>query len=151
MARSLCKRNRTPQRFDQWGIESLEVRRLLSQGPIPLVVTPAAHWTFDDGTGTSASDLSGNAHVGALGSGVTWVPGNVGAHAISLDGSATAVVTSTGPVVDTSSSFTASAWVNLNSISGYQTVLSIAGNTVAGFYLGLRADTGTFSIRTHIV
>src|SRR5581483_6712018 len=46
---------------------------------------------------------------------------------------------------DTSASFTVSAWVNLSNVSGYQTVVSIAGTNVAGFYLGLRADTGAFS------
>jgi alpha-L-arabinofuranosidase len=106
---------------------------------------PAAHWTFDDGSGATAVDSSGNGHTATLGSGVSWVSGNVGTNAVSLNGTASAVVTATGPVVNTAGSFTASAWVDLNNLSGYQTVISIAGNTVAGFYLGLRGDTGTFS------
>jgi hypothetical protein len=48
-------------------------------------------------------------------------------------------------MIDTADSFTASAWVSLNSLSGYQTVVSIAGNTVAGFFLQLRGDTGSFA------
>lgn len=125
--------------------EALEGRTLLSVGGIPTVPVPAAHWTFDEGAGETAGDSSGNGHSGTLGSGVSWTAGNVGTGAISLNGSATGVVTVPGPVVNTAGSFTASAWVDLASVSGYETVVSIAGTNVAGFYLGLRADTGTFS------
>ncbi len=118
--------------------EQLESRTLFSV-TIPAVPTPAAHWTFDDGSGTIAADSSGNGHNGTLGAGVSWVAGNVGSGAISLAGTSTGVVTVTGPVVNTAGSFTVSAWVDLASISGYQTVVSIAGTNVAGFYLGLRA------------
>jgi alpha-L-arabinofuranosidase len=124
--------------------EVLETRRLLS-GTIPTVPTPAAHWAFDEGTGTTAADSSGNGHNGTLGTGVTWATGNVGTHAIKMTGTSTGVVTATGPVVNTSGSFTASAWVDLASLSGYQTILSIAGNNVAGFFLQFRGDTGTFA------
>ncbi len=126
-------------------VESLEPRRFLSIGSIPTVPSPAAHWSFDEGTGTSAADSSGNGKTGTLGAGVTWSAGNVGTNAISLTGTSTGVVTATSPVVNTAGSFTASAWVDLASLSGYQTVVSIAGTTVAGFYLGLRGDTGAFS------
>ena len=64
-------------------VESLEARRLLSV-VIPAVPTPAAHWTFDAGTGTIAADSSGNGHTGTLGAGVSWVAGNVGTGAISV-------------------------------------------------------------------
>jgi alpha-L-arabinofuranosidase len=125
-------------------LEPLEARTLLS-GSIPTVPTPTAHWAFDEGTGTIASDSSGNGNTATLGAGVSWVTGNVGSNAISLTGTSSGVVTATGPVVNTAGSFTASAWVDLASLSGYQTVVSIAGTNVAGFFLQLRADTGTFA------
>jgi alpha-L-arabinofuranosidase len=106
--------------------------------------TVAAHWTFDEGSGTTAADSSGNGHTGTLGAGVSWVAGEVGPHAIAVNGSSTGNVDVPGPVVDTTQSFTVSAWVKLNSLSGYQTVVSIDGSTVSGFYLQLRGDTGTF-------
>jgi alpha-L-arabinofuranosidase len=127
-----------------WTVEWLEARTLLSLS-IPTVPSPAAHWAFDEGAGTIAADSSGNGHTATLGAGVSWVAGNVGSGAISLTGTSDGVVTANGPVVNTAGSFTASAWVDLASLSGYQTVVSIAGTTVAGFYLGLRADTGAFS------
>ena len=125
--------------------ESLEARTLLSVGPIPTVPTPAAHWTFDEGAGTIAADSSGNGHNATLGAGVSWTAGNVGTHAISVTGTATGVATATGPVVNTAGSFTVSAWVNFAALGGYQTVVSIAGTNVAGFFLQLRGDTGNFA------
>ena len=119
---------------------------VLTVGPIPAVPVPAAHWTFDEGVGPTAADVTGNGHSGTLGSSVSWSAGDVGAHAITLNGTAAAVVTATGPAVNTANSFTVSAWVKLNSLSGFQTVVSIAGTTVAGFFLQLRGDTGTFAL-----
>jgi len=115
-------------------------------GTIPAVPSAAGHWSFDEGSGTTAADSSGNGHTATLGSGASWATGNVGTHAIALGGTAAGLATVTGPVVNTASSFTASAWVKLNNLSGYQTVLSISGANVSGFYLGLRGDTGTFAL-----
>ncbi len=143
--RAIARRSSLFANATGWLVEPLEPRRLLSVGTIPTVPTPAGHWTFDEGTGHTAHDTSGNNHSGSLGSGATWTTGNVGTHAISLNGSSSGVVTVTGPVVNTANSFTASAWVDLNSLSGYQTVLSIAGTNVAGFFLQYRGDTGTFA------
>jgi alpha-L-arabinofuranosidase len=126
-------------------VEALENRRLLSVTSIPTVPTPAAAWTFDEGTGTTAADSSGNGHTVTLSAGASWTAGNVGTHALSVNGTSTGVATATGPVVDTAGSFTVSAWVDLSVVSGYETVVSIAGTNVAGFYLGLRQDTGAFS------
>lgn len=114
-------------------------------GTIPGVPTPAVRWTLDEGNGTTAADSSGNHKTATLGTGVSWATGNVGTHAISLAGTSTGVATVSSPVVNTATSFTASAWVKLASLSGYQTVVSIAGTHVAGFYLGLRGDTGTLA------
>ncbi len=125
--------------------ESLEIRTLLSGGSIPTVPAPAAHWTFDQGTGTTAADASGNSHTVTLGTGASWTAGNVGTNAITVNGTSSGVATATGPVVNTAGSFTVSAWVDLASLSGYQTVVSIAGTNVAGFFLQLRGDTGTFA------
>ncbi|MCZ7644597.1 MAG: tandem-95 repeat protein [Planctomycetota bacterium] len=36
---------------------------------------PIAHWSFDEGAGTTAADSSGNGHNGTLQNGPTWVPG----------------------------------------------------------------------------
>lgn len=125
-------------------LESLEGRRLPAADPIPAIVPPAAAWTFDEASG-SATDTSGNGKTAKLGTGVSRATGNVGQRAIATNGTAAGAATVTGAVVNTANSFTVSAWVKLNALGGYQTVTSISGNTVSGFYLGLRGDTGTFA------
>ncbi|MEU2777892.1 alpha-L-arabinofuranosidase C-terminal domain-containing protein [Streptomyces sp. NPDC007162] len=103
----------------------------------------AAHWSFDEGSGTSAADSSGNGRPATLQGAAGWDTGKVGAHSLSLtaDGNATA----SGPALDTSKAFSVAAWVNLAQLGGYQTAVSIDGKSVSAFYLGLRDDTGTFA------
>src|SRR5271166_6371711 len=43
-----------------------------------LAQSPAASWTFDDGSGTKAADSSGNGHTATLANGVSWVTGEIG-------------------------------------------------------------------------
>jgi len=47
-----------------------------------------AHWSLDDGSGTTASDMSGNGHDGTIGGAVNFVPGQTGM-ALDFDGSST--------------------------------------------------------------
>ncbi|WP_329443405.1 alpha-L-arabinofuranosidase C-terminal domain-containing protein [Streptomyces canus] len=105
--------------------------------------TAAAHWSFDEGTGTTAADTAGNAHTATLQGAAGWDTGKVGAHSLSLTAGGNA--TASGPVVDTSKAFSVAAWVNLAQLGGYQTAVSIDGTAVSAFYLGLRDDTGTFA------
>jgi len=93
-----------------------------------IVPASAGTWPFSEGSGTTTADSSGNGHTGTLGSGVTWAAPEVGAHSIALNGTAAGAVTVSGPVVNTAASYTASAWVYLNSITGSnQTFVSING------------------------
>ncbi|HEY7120897.1 MAG TPA: LamG-like jellyroll fold domain-containing protein [Tepidisphaeraceae bacterium] len=125
-----------------YAVEGIERRILLSSAALP---APAGQWHFDEGAGVTAADFSGQGNTATLDTGATWAAGNVGRGAINLNGNSTALATVNGPVVDTSLSFTASAWVKLSNLTGYQTFVSIAGTNVSGFYLQLRADTGTFA------
>ncbi|MFB0553632.1 MAG: LamG domain-containing protein, partial [Phycisphaerae bacterium] len=47
-----------------------------------------AHWPLDEGSGTTAIDLSGNGHDGTIGGTANWVPGQTGL-ALDFDGSST--------------------------------------------------------------
>jgi hypothetical protein len=105
----------------------------------------AGYWKFDEGSGTTASDASVDGYTGTLQSGASWTTGQIGSHALSLNGSNTSYVDIPNTVVDTTQSFSVAAWVKLNSIGGYQTIVSIDGNQVSAFYLQLRGDTGTFA------
>jgi large repetitive protein len=91
---------------------------------------PAGWWRLDESTGAAASDASGNQQIGALSSGVSWAGG-----AASFNGS-TGVVTTAGPVLDTTASYSVSAWVNLSTTPTYfQTVVSQEAVHNSGFYL----------------
>jgi len=47
-----------------------------------------AHWPLDEGSGTTAVDLSGNGHDATIGGTANWVPGQIGL-ALDFDGSST--------------------------------------------------------------
>ena len=109
---------------------------------------PVAWYKFDEGSGTSAADASGNGQTGTLQAGATWATGLVGPYCVSLAGTNTSFVDVAAPVVDTTQSYTVMGWINLTQVSGYQTMVSIDGNTVSGFFLQLRGDTGKFGFAT---
>jgi alpha-L-arabinofuranosidase len=105
----------------------------------------SAHWTYDEGTGTAAADSTGNGNAQTLAAGAGWATGRVGAHSVSFNGSSTGYASAVAPVVDTRSSFSVAAWVNLSSTTGFQDIASVDGAQVSGFYLQLRGDTGKFA------
>jgi alpha-L-arabinofuranosidase len=109
-------------------------------------VNQDAHWTYDEGSGTSAADSSGNGHTATLGSGAGWTTAaRIGTHALTLDGSANATATATGPAADTSQGFSVAAWVKLNKTTGDQTIVTGKGANAAGYALQFRSSTGKFA------
>ncbi|MGN6872593.1 MAG: LamG-like jellyroll fold domain-containing protein [Solirubrobacteraceae bacterium] len=110
--------------------------------------TLTGHWAFDEGSGMVAADSSGGGHPLRLAGGASWGPGVVGPSALSVNGSQQ-YAAATGSVIDTTQSFTVSAWVNLNNTNGYQTFVSQDGTQVSGFYLQLRRDSHRFAF-THL-
>src|SRR5690348_12515062 len=86
---------------------------------------PASRWQFDEGTGQTAADSAG-AHPATLTGGATWGPGIQGSSALVTNG-AGAFADTGATIIDTAQSFTVSAWVKLNRVTGYQTVVSVDG------------------------
>jgi len=70
---------------------------------------PFAHWKFDETSGTSAADSSGNNYSGTLVNGPTWAAGHVDG-ALNFDGIDDHVATVDDPL-DITGSLTISAWV----------------------------------------
>jgi len=110
---------------------------------------------FDEGTGTTAADVSGNLRSAQLGAGASWVPGAgvLGdGTAASVNGTATGVVTSGKSAVRTDQSFMVSAQVRLDpaavGTTGTLTAVSQDGPLSSGFTLGYdRATKGwTFAL-----
>jgi alpha-L-arabinofuranosidase len=145
---------------------SLAVRQLAGRSHLPVLAalvvllgapagaraatgaTLTGHWRFDEGSGTVAADSSGGGHPLTLAGGASWGPGVVGPSALSVSGNQQ-YAAAAGPVIDTTQSFTVSAWVNLTNTNGYQTFVSQDGSQVSGFFLQLRGDTHRFAF-THL-
>ncbi len=104
---------------------------------------PVSRWQFDEGTGQTAADSVGT-HPATLAGNAAWTPGIHGPSALSLDGAGDFADAGAG-VIDTSQSFTASGWIRLDRVTGYQTLVSVDGSQVSGFYLQLRDDTRRFA------
>ncbi len=115
--------------------------------------TLTGHWTFDEGSGTTAANSVVSGEPLTLENGAGWAAGTVGPYALSLDGAAQQYAQTADPVIDTGHSFTVSAWVYLDNTSGYQTFVSQdgvapgdqTGSNISAFFLQLRADTHQFA------
>jgi hypothetical protein len=102
--------------------------------------SPGAYWAFNEGTGVAAADSLGNVNNLSLQGAAGWVLRSTGNYALNLNGSSSNFATTAGyPVVNTSESFTVSAWVRLNNTGGYQTLTAIEGTNVSPFFLGTNA------------
>lgn len=78
---------------------------------------PVAHWAFDEGSGTTAADSAG-AHPATLLGGAGWTPGIRTASALATNGTSAYADAGAAPV-DVTHSFSVSAWVRLDRITGY--------------------------------
>ena len=108
---------------------------------------PVGHWRFDDGSGTTAKDSSGNNFDGKLLGDPTWVAGKVGSGALSFDGSDGMVEVPEGPALDMDSMLSITAWVNLSGFSTYYFIVCKSpSGTAAVNYPGnyeFRVESGT--------
>jgi len=89
--------------------------------------------------------VTGNANTGTLQAAATWTTGKVGASAVNLTGTATSYVDVTPAVIDTSKSYSVSAWFKPTTVTGNQTIASIDGTSASAFYLGLSGSTFRFA------
>lgn len=110
-----------------------------------LPTADAARWTFDENTGTTAADSSARDMTAKLQGGSSWIGGRSG-YAVSFDGT-TGYAETAGPVVDTGSSFSASAWAYLHSTGkDNSTVLAQDGNRLSSFILGYNGAVGKWTV-----
>jgi hypothetical protein len=108
--------------------------------------TPQLAWTFDEGTGTTSADASGNGRNATLSGGAVWDDDQQVGSALALNGT-TAYAASSGPALRTDGSYTVAAWVRLGAADS--STLPTANQTVVGqdstsnspFYLGYRMLT----------
>ncbi|WP_166029227.1 LamG-like jellyroll fold domain-containing protein [Streptomyces chilikensis] len=113
---------------------------------------PVAGWTLGDAKGSTSAAGTSGAPAAAAGSGVTF--GNAGPTgpadtAASFDGTAGAYLDAGVPVVDTSRTFSVSAWVNIAERPADDiTIVSQDGSGQPGFELGYDVDTQSWVFRT---
>jgi Concanavalin A-like lectin/glucanases superfamily len=96
---------------------------------------PAGRWKLDEGTGTTMADSSGNSHP-ASAANVGWATDATRGKVAVFNGTSS-TATAAGPVLDTSASYSVSAWVNLANTTTYSTIISQqnTSTTVIPFYL----------------
>ena len=124
-------------------VQPVTARLVTGRPAVPTMVTPGsevcrAEWTFDQDSGTTAIDVTSNGYNATLTGHAAWThDAKSGSGALSLPGNSYAETA--GPVVNTTRSFTVAAWVKLDAIDKKhcQTVVSIDGSEVSGFYLQL--------------
>jgi hypothetical protein len=95
-------------------------------------LTGVGYWPLDEGSGTVTADAAGN-HDGTLVNGITWTTGHSGS-AVQLNGSDQFVDTGAA-ILDTTGSYSASAWVRLERLGGFATAVSQDGDRTSAFYL----------------
>ena len=77
---------------------------------------PVGFWHFDEGSGTTTADASGNGNTGTLVNGVTWTTTAHSGRALSFDGNDDYVIVydSGHPELDLTDQLTITAWIRLN-------------------------------------
>jgi RHS repeat-associated protein len=96
---------------------------------------PDGWWQLTQPSGTAVPDASGLGNAGTAGSAVSWT-GN----AATFNGS-TAQIATAGPVLDTTGSFTVSAWVNPTTATAWAAAVSQDATENSGFQLQYDATT----------
>lgn len=107
-------------------------------------------WSFNEGIGTTAADRSGLNHPITL-SNASWTAAGKAGNALQFNGTNASGSTAV-PIVDTRGSFSVSAWVRLDSLTGWRTAVNQDGVNVSGFWLQYSQALGTkFALTLHDV
>ena len=117
---------------------------LISTGAAALAVDrgdPAlvGYWSFDEGSGTVAGDLSGNGYDGTLNGGVTWTGGKYGG-ALGFDGSGAYVGTGQS-ILNGVAGFTLAGWVSASNVDVYSSLFGQNDLIEFGFIGGSQVGT----------
>jgi RHS repeat-associated protein len=106
---------------------------------------PSGWWKLDQDGGSTVTDASGTGSTANVGSGVTW---SDGAAVFNGSSGAANIIATNGPVLDTTASYTVSAWVDLTDTSAFHTFVAQGGTNRASFYLQYNPTANAY--RFHI-
>jgi DUF1680 family protein len=107
-----------------------------------------AHYRFDETSGTSAADATGNGRTAILAGGAGWTTGRTG-NAVDLTGS-TAHVSLPAGILAGATACSVATWVRLDTITNWTRVFDLGSGTAANMFLTPRSSAGTarFAITT---
>src|SRR6185295_3977713 len=107
--------------------------------PPPPVSGLVAAWSFDEGTGTTVGDASGNNNTGTL-QGATWTTLGRYGNALSFSGSSSLVFVPSSASLNLTTGMTLSAWVFPTATqSGWRTIMQ---RQVDAYFLHASSDAG---------
>ena len=100
-----------------------------------------AHWEFDDGSGTTALDSSGNGYDATLFGNPVWVPGQIGG-ALEFDGTDDYVDLPISSLLSSLTNSTFAIWVDFSNAGGaWQRILDFGTGTTVNMFLTPRMGT----------
>lgn len=101
---------------------------------------PVGWWNLTQSTGNTVTDASGTGNTAYTNTGVTWTGSGA-----SFNGSSAQQISTNGPVLNTATSYSVSAWVNLASTASYYTAVSQGGANMGAFYLQYSPVNGSWA------
>ncbi len=116
---------------------------------MPVTLPPLLAWyAFNETSGTSAADASGNGRTATLTGGTSWTAGHSG-NAVSLNGANGYVALPSG-VLSGATACTVAAWVRLTSVTTWTRIFDFGGGTTSYMFLTPSSGSGTarFAITT---
>jgi hypothetical protein len=137
-------------RWSKVGIRSILASTVLALSvPVSAQTGLVAAYGFNEGSGSSATDTSGNGQTGAI-SGATWTTGKFGS-ALSFDGATDWMTVAHTPLLSLTSGMTLEAWVKASSVTNWRCVIlkERPGGLSYGLYAGdTTGHAGSFIRRT---
>ncbi|HKX61764.1 MAG TPA: LamG-like jellyroll fold domain-containing protein, partial [Verrucomicrobiae bacterium] len=85
------------------------------------------YWRFEEGSGVTTADGSGNGYTGTFVNGPSWVPSLFGNHALDFHGANDRVDVGNPPALQLTGPMTLAAWVNIDSITDNGRIITKGG------------------------
>ncbi|MFK3979175.1 beta-L-arabinofuranosidase domain-containing protein [Micromonospora sp. NPDC050397] len=101
----------------------------------------AAHYLFNETSGTSAADATGNGRTATLAGGANWTAGRTG-NAVNLNGTGAYVSVPAG-ILAGATAFTVATWVRLDAIGNWGRLFDFGTGTGSYLFLSPRSGSGT--------
>ncbi|SNT43855.1 hypothetical protein SAMN05421812_10644 [Asanoa hainanensis] len=107
----------------------------------PTLPAFVAHYQFDESSGTTASDATGNGRTATLSSGAGRTTGRTG-NAVNLSGSSQYVTLPSG-ILAGATSFTVATWVRVTTLATWARLFDFGSGTGTNMFLVPRSGSGT--------